>query len=141
MDGVSFCPIARIKNDNGDIYHALKSSEKSFDGFGEAYFSSVNFNCIKGWKKHTNMTLNIVVPKGTIKFVVYDDRTNSKTFGNFFTITLSKNNYLRLTIKPGLWLAFQGLEDSLNLLLNIASIEHDPDESINIDLNKFHYEW
>ena len=30
-----------IKNVKGDILHVLKSNEKSFDGFGEAYFSSI----------------------------------------------------------------------------------------------------
>ena len=35
------------------------------------------------------MTLNLSVPVGEIKFVLYDDRKNSKTFGEFDEINLS----------------------------------------------------
>ena len=41
------------------------------------------------------------------------------------------NNYSRLTVPAGLWLAFKGEDDGMNLILNIASIPHDPSESIN----------
>ena len=79
------------------------------------------------------MILNLVVPIGEIKFVVYDGR-------DFFSVNLSKKNYQRLTIKPNLWLAFQGLSDQ-NILLNLASIEHTPTESENSELHNFNYDW
>ncbi len=135
MDGVILTPLKQIYHPKGDIFHAMKKSDIGFDGFGEAYFSTINQNDIKGWKKHTKMTLNIVVPVGNIEFVVYDE--NSK---EFFSIKLSHNNYQRLTIKAGLWMAFKGL-DKYNMLLNLASIEHDPNEAINIGIEEIKYEW
>ena len=81
------------------------------------------------------MTLNIIVPVGNIEFVVYDE--NSK---EFFSTKLSHNNYQRLTVKSGLWMAFKGL-DKYNMLLNLASIEHDPNEAVNIELNEINYKW
>ena len=133
MDGVILTPLKKITNSKGDILHAMKKSEKEFSGFGEAYFSSVYKGKIKGWKKHNKMTLNLIVVKGEIEFVVYDNK-------NFFNVNLSKNNFQRLTIEPGLWLAFRGLSSD-NMLLNLASIEHDPKESENKDLNNFPYDW
>lgn len=141
IDGIVLTPLKRIKHDKGDIFHALKCSEPSFISFGEAYFSSVNYACVKGWKIHTKMLLNLVVPVGAIKFVAYDDRPNSPTFKNFFEVVLSSDNYSRLTIPAGVWLAFRGESQGANLLLNIASIEHDPAESINCDLNEIDYNW
>ena len=47
---------------NGYIYHGIKSHDLGFKNFGEVYFSFINFNKIKGWKKHTKMTLNLLVP-------------------------------------------------------------------------------
>lgn len=135
MDGVILTPLKQIYHPKGDIFHAMKKSDIGFDGFGEAYFSTINQNDIKGWKKHTKMTLNIVVPVGNIEFVVYDE--NSK---EFFSTKLSHNNYQRLTIKAGLWMAFKGL-DKYNMLLNLASIEHDPNEAVNIELNEINYKW
>jgi len=135
MDGVIVTPLKQIYNPKGDIFHAMKKSDDGFDGFGEAYFSTLYKDEIKGWKKHTKMNLNIIVPIGIIKFVIYNDTTDK-----FFSINLSQKNYKRLTIKPNLWIAFKGLEEN-SMLLNLASIEHDETEAINIELSKIKYEW
>ena len=135
MDGVILTPLKQIYHPKGDIFHPMKKSDIGFDGFGEAYFSTINQKYIKGWKKHTKMTLNIIVPVGNIEFVVYDE--NSK---EFFSTKLSHNNYQRLTVKSGLWMAFKGL-DKYNMLLNLASIDHDPNEAVNIELNEINYKW
>tara|TARA_X000000950_G_C13467828_1_gene478569 strand:- start:146 stop:553 length:408 start_codon:yes stop_codon:yes gene_type:complete len=134
MDGVKLNSLKIITHPKGDILHAVKSSSKGFEKFGEAYFSKINYKEIKGWKKHTKMTLNFVVPIGKVKFVIYDGL-------NFFTETISEKNYKRLTIKPNLWVAFEGISKGTNLILNIASIEHDPYEAINIDLTEILYDW
>ena len=135
MDGVILTPLKQIYNPKGDIFHAMKKSDNGFSGFGEAYFSTIYLNDIKGWKKHTEMTLNIVVVVGEIEFVVYNE--NNK---EFFNVNISQNNYQRLTVKSGLWMAFRGLSES-SILLNIASIEHNQNESINISLDDIKYEW
>ena len=133
MDGITLTPLKKILHPKGDIFHAMKVSDKGFSEFGEAYFSTVNKNDIKGWKKHTEMILNLVVVTGEVEFVVHDG-------DDFFNVKLSKKNYQRLTVKPNLWLAFRGL-DNENMLLNLASIEHDPNESENVDLDIFNYSW
>jgi dTDP-4-dehydrorhamnose 3,5-epimerase len=135
MDGVILTPLKQIHHTKGDVFHAMKKSDDGFDGFGEAYFSTVNQDDVKGWKKHTKMTLNLVVPVGEIEFVVYDE--NSK---EFFSVKLSKNNYQRLTVKPNLWMAFRGVGE-YNMLLNLASIEHNPSEAVNKELSDIPYEW
>ena len=135
MDGVSLTPLRKIVNPKGDIYHAMKKSDIGYDGFGEAYFSAINKNVVKGWKKHTKMTLNLIVPIGEIEIIVYDD-----TLSEFFSVILSQENYQRLTVTPNLWLAFKGLGTE-NILLNVASIEHDPSESENLELKDIYYEW
>jgi len=133
MDGVTLTPLKQIFNPKGDIFHAMKKSDSGFDGFGEAYFSTINRGDIKGWKKHTKMTLNLVVVSGEIEFVVYNRE-------EFLSVKLSHNNYQRLTIKPNLWMAFRGIGEN-NMLLNIANIEHDPNEAENRDLESIIYEW
>ena len=133
MDSVTLTPLRRIEHPKGDVFHAMKTSDKGFFGFGEAYFSTVNKFDIKGWKKHSKMTLNLVVVMGEVEFVVHNGI-------DFFNVKLSKGNYQRLTVEPGLWVAFRGLSDE-NMLLNIASIEHDPSESENVDLGDFNFKW
>lgn len=135
MDGIILTPLKKINNPKGNILHALKKSDFGYNGFGEAYFSIVKKGYIKGWKKHTKMILNLIVVVGEIKFVAFDEIKNE-----FFSIKLSQNNFKRLTVKPGLWLSFQGLAES-NLLLNIGNIEHDPNETIKMSLEELKYEW
>ena len=135
MLGVTLTDLKQIYHPKGDIYHIIKKSDATFNGFGEAYFSAVKTGEIKGWKKHSKMTLNLVVPVGEVKFVIYDGE-----HGSFFSVNLSHNNYKRLTIKPNLWVAFQGIGES-NLVLNVADLEHNPQEAINMDLDRVDYEW
>lgn len=141
IEGIIITPLKKIHHTQGDIYHAMKKSDPGFDGFGEAYFSTIKQGEIKAWKKHTQMTLNLVVPIGKIKFVIYDGREGSKTRDDIFEIVLSPDDYKRLTIPPNLWMGFQGLGEGLNLLLNLANIEHDPDESEKKDVVAFKYSW
>jgi len=133
MDGVILTPLKQIHHPKGDILHAMKASDVGFDGFGEAYFSTISKGEIKGWKKHTKMTLNLVVPVGKIEFVIYDG-------SEFFSVKLSKKNYQRLTVKPNLWLAFKGLSNE-NVLLNLANMEHVTAESENTALHNINYDW
>ena len=141
MQGVFLKPQKIIKTKGGDVLHGLRATENSFHGFGEAYFSTVEKGEIKGWKRHKKMTLNLLVPIGEIKFVVYDDRPSSSTCKTFFEVFLSKNNYSRLTLPPLVWLAFEGKGDISNVLLNIANIEHQPDEVDKRNLNEIDYDW
>ncbi|MEQ8688272.1 MAG: dTDP-4-dehydrorhamnose 3,5-epimerase family protein [Imperialibacter sp.] len=141
IDGVLLTPLKVIETDKGAVYHAMKNTDHGFSSFGEAYFSHVTTGVVKGWKKHTRMTLNIVVPVGEIKFVMYDDRNGSSTNGKFHSLTLSLDNYQRLTVPPGIWMAFQGVGPDKNLLLNLASIPHDPDEAVNLVLEQAHFKY
>ena len=143
MPGVKLTPLKIIALESGDVLHAAKISDAGFAGFGEAYFSNIKQDKIKAWKRHREMTLNLVVPVGEIKFVLYDDRTESSSCGKYFSVNLSLQNYQRLTVPPMVWMGFKGIGKGNNLLLNIASIPHDPQEVDRIDMdNEFiKYNW
>jgi dTDP-4-dehydrorhamnose 3,5-epimerase len=132
IEGLYITPLKQIKHVKGDILHCIKKGDPGFVDFGEAYFSSIRRGDIKAWKRHSIMTLNLIVPEGEVKFVLYDDRKGSKTFGAFQELILSKNNYKRLTVPPNIWVGFQGIGSDLNLVLNVADIQHDPNEQENI---------
>ena len=138
LPGVLVTPLRRIGHPQGDVLHGLKASDPAFQGFGEAYFSTVHAGVVKGWKKHGRMTLNLVVPVGAIRFVLVDDRANRLQTAE---ITLGTDNYARLTVPPGLWLAFEGRGAPLNLLLNVANLEHDPTEAAALPLDRIPYPW
>ena len=132
-------PLDVIHTPGGNVMHAMKESSAGYLGFGEVYFSKVDKGIIKAWKRHKKMTLNLVVPVGKIRFVLYDNR--KLTNGRFQEVIISKENYCRLTIPPMVWLGFQGLSDDGSMLLNIANIEHNPGEIDRLEVDKINYDW
>jgi len=124
-------PLAKLEQANGSVMHGIKKTELTFNGFGEAYFSTVNYGKWKGWKLHKKMTLNLVVPQGDVRFVVHntDEVSNSKEIIPLLDLIIGDSNFSRITIPPGLWTAFQGVGLGKNLVLNIADIEHDSKEA------------
>lgn len=142
IEGVEVVPLKIIETDGGDVLHGMKKSDFGYEGFGEAYFAMIDPETIKGWKRHREMVLNLVVPIGVVRFVIYDDRLNSVSYGKFQEITLSrKDNYCRLVVPSMLWMGFQGIGMDKNMLLNIANIEHSPEEVDRKELNEIEYDW
>ena len=76
INGVTTTPLSIIDTKGGAVLHAIKSSDYGYSGFGEAYFSTIEYNAIKGWKRHKEMVLNLIVPIGSVRFILYDDRKN-----------------------------------------------------------------
>ena len=141
IEGILLNPVKKISHDNGDLFHIIRNYDKGYEGFGEAYISTVKYNEIKAWKKHTKMTANMVVPIGKVKMIVFDERPDSKTNGIFNEYELSLDNYYRLTIPPNLIYGFMGLDETLNMLINVTSIPHDPREQINFKKDYLNYNW
>lgn len=136
IDGIVLTPLRTIDIPGGTILHGLRAGEPSYKGFGEAYFSSIDEGSSRDWKRHTKMTLNLVVPIGLITFTLFDERTSSPTRGRSNRFTLGPQvNYARLTVPPGVWMTFTGTGTGSSLLLNIADIEHDPSEAERLPLS------
>lgn len=136
IGGVSINLLKQIHDDRGAVYHVMKSNEKQFDKFGEAYFSKINNNVVKGWKFHKEMKQNFCVPFGQLKLVLFDNRENSITKGLINEIILDDSkNYNRVTIPKNIWYSFKCLSNPYCLLLNISDMEHDPLESMTMDIN------
>ena len=141
LQEIKTIPLKIIPTLNGSVLHALKSSEESFFKFGEAYFSFINSGEIKGWKRHKLMTLNLIVPVGEIRFVIFDNRSKALNRGKFIEIILSKSNYQRLSVPPMTWMAFQGIGKKENMLLNIANLEHNKEEVEEKNLREIPFKW
>ena len=100
-------PLKQINVEGGNVLHALKASEDEFYGFEEAYFSTIEINKIKAWKRHLEMTMNLIVPVGEVQFNFYSQE--KKLLSN--TI-IGERNYSRITVPPMTWFGFKGLASS-----------------------------
>ena len=137
LEDIHVTQLKRIPTVGGDVLHALKNSDYGFNGFGEVYLSWVEHGVIKAWKCHQHMTLNLVVPLGEVSFVFHiKDQENC-----FRTENIGEEQYARLTVPPGIWFGFQGKASGRSLLMNVADIEHDPDEVLRKPVSNIFYKW
>jgi len=141
IEGVLLTPLKIIDTPGGNVFHGVRRGDHGYNGFGEAYFSTVDYGAVKAWKRHHEMVLNLVVPVGAVQFVFFDDRSDSASTGLYQEVILSKHNYQRLTVPPMLWMGFQGLSEGTNILLNVASIPHRPDEADRLAIEEIKYDW
>ncbi|MCT7958207.1 dTDP-4-dehydrorhamnose 3,5-epimerase family protein [Laspinema palackyanum] len=125
---VKVTPLRQILDERGKVMHMLKVSDPNFQQFGEIYFSCIYPGAIKGWHIHKQMTLNYAVLHGHIKFVLYDERPESPTYGEIQELFLGPDNYCLVTVPPMIWNGFKGIGEEMAIVANCATIPHDPDE-------------
>ncbi len=94
IDGVIVTPLRQIFDERGKVMHMLREDSPVFTRFGEIYFSSTHPGVVKAWHLHKEITLNYAVIYGEIKFVLFDDRSNSSTRGEIQELFISPENYM-----------------------------------------------
>ena len=142
IEGLQVVPLRRIPDERGTVFHMLRASDPHFREFGEIYFSSVYRDAVKGWHRHTEMTLNYACVWGRVKLVVFDDREQSVTRGEFHEIFLGPDDYSLVVIAPGLWNGFKGMAE-VSVVANCCTHEHDPRRSERVDPHSsaIEYDW
>jgi dTDP-4-dehydrorhamnose 3,5-epimerase len=139
LEDITLTPLNRIKTLGGDVMHGMRNTDPGFAGFGEAYFSLVSAGAVKGWKRHTKMTMNLLVPFGRVKFVFRIAGVNNLDMFRVEEVGLDR--YMRITVPPGIWFGFQGVFPGESIVLNIASIAHDPAEVERLIISDVDYSW
>jgi dTDP-4-dehydrorhamnose 3,5-epimerase len=127
--------LKRFPDERGTVMHIMKSTDEEFKGFGEVYCSTIYPDVVKGWHLHEKITLNYVVLKGMIKFVLYDERENSASKGIVREIYMGDQNYIRVTVPPGIWSAFKCVGTEPAIVCNLIDKPHDETETKRCDLN------
>ena len=128
IDGVVLTPLKQVMDERGKVMHMLREDNEVFERFGEIYFSCTHPGSIKAWHLHKKMKLNYAVIFGSMKFVLYDDRPNSKTRGVLQELFLSPENYFLVTVPPLIWNGFKGIGTQTTIVANCATLTHDPEE-------------
>ena len=139
IEGLLLTKLDTFSSNEGSVYHCLRSDASGYLGFGESYFSFIKHNAVKAWKIHQEMTLNLVVPVGIVRFNFVDIREYSKTFGERLEINLSFDNYQRITVPPKVLFGFKGIGEDINMVSNITNMVHTDKECMDIDINKHEF--
>ena len=127
--------LTEIKNSKGNIIKLLNRNEPSFSSFGELYISKINFDKIKGWKRHKRMKMNLFVISGEVLFVFYYHKTKK-----FHTVKIS-NNKTGVFVPNNIWFAFKGISKKENIVMNFANIPHQDNEAEKKNINFLDFNW
>lgn len=144
IQGVQITPRKIIPDDRGKIMHIMKSSDDQFKTFGEVYCSTVYPGVVKGWHMHKKMTLNYLVLKGNIKFVLYDDRHDSPSYKQIQEIYIGENQYVMVTVPPFVWNGFMGIGTVEAFVINFTDLQHDSEEIVRMNPHEngiINYNW
>lgn len=143
IEGVKLTPLKQIFDERGKVMHMLREDSPLFTKFGEIYFSCTHPGVVKAWHLHQEMTLNYAVILGEIKFVLYDDRSESRTYGEVQEFFISPENYMLVTVPPLIWNGFKSVGTSSSIVANCATMPHSPNEIIRRDPNdqRIPYNW
>ena len=141
LDDIIVTPLHTFELAEGNVMHGMRNSDPEYAGFGEAYFSVINEGAIKAWKCHLQMTLNLILVCGEVKFVFATMNNDGAAKANFREIILNRQCHSRLTVPPGIWFGFKGIGTKESTILNIANIIHDPDEVKRMEQSSLKYSW
>lgn len=115
-------PLRQFPDERGTVLHMLRSTDPHFRAFGEIYFSTIFEGRRKAWHLHRRKTVNLAVPIGHIRAVLYRQGEGVRV------LELGRATYQLLTIAPGTWYGFEGLAAGESLIANCASEPFDPAE-------------
>ncbi len=97
---------------------------------------------IRAFHKHNELWDWFFIAHGSAKFVLKDDRKESKTYGNMMEIISSARNPKLIVVPPGVYHGWMSLEDD-TILVSVASHTYNrekPDE-IRIPPDSFGDVW
>ncbi len=82
-DGWSLRPLRLFPDERGAVLHMLRASDAPFERFGEIYFSTIRQGVVKAWHLHRTKTINLAVPIGAVRVVVWREGGTAQelTFG------------------------------------------------------------
>ena len=115
-------------NPKGDVLKYLTSKNKYFKKFGEAYFTEIKKNKIKGWNFHKKCWCLLAVPYGKVKFT-FAENINSKKK----TIIIGKKNYSLIVVPPRIWFNFMSIK-KISLVVNTLNHVHNKNETLKIPI-------
>lgn len=143
ISGVVVEPLEQFRDERGRVMRMMRSTSPLFQTFGEIYFSVVKSGVVKAWKYHRAMTQHFAVPVGSIRLVLWDDRSDSPTRGVTQVLDLGEEDYALVKIPPRLWYGFQGTSVQPALIANCTDMPHDPKEQETAPLTdpRFPHQW
>jgi dTDP-4-dehydrorhamnose 3,5-epimerase len=145
IEDVKIKQLKIIPDERGRLMEMLRVDDDLFIKFGQVYLSTAYPGVVKGWHYHKKQYDNMVVVKGTMKIVLYDNRQGSKTFGEVNEFFLGEHSSVLIQIPPLILHGFKCISEKEAMVINCPTEVYrydDPDEfRIDPHQNDIPYDW
>lgn len=131
IEGVAIKKLSPIPDERGRLMEMLRVDDDLFRGFGQVYLTTAYPGVVKAWHYHKLQYDNFIVVSGMMKVVLYDARTESKTFGYVEEYFMGVHNPMLLQIPPEVYHGFKCISDTEAMVINIPTEPYNrkhPDE-------------
>jgi len=134
-----------IPDERGRLMEMLRCDDDFFTKFGQVYMTAAYPGVVKGWHYHKIQADNLIVIKGMMKVVLYDDRKNSKTYEEINEFFMGDNNPILIHIPAGILHGFKCISEVEAICVNIPTEPYNyekPDEyRVDPHNNEIPYDW
>ncbi|KPJ57913.1 MAG: dTDP-4-dehydrorhamnose 3,5-epimerase [Deltaproteobacteria bacterium DG_8] len=134
-----------IPDERGCLMEMLRVDDELFIKFGQVYLTTAYPGVVKGWHYHKKQTDNMVVVKGMMKIVLYDNREGSSTKGEINEFFMGVHNTILLQIPPLVLHGFKCIGDEEAMVINCPTETYnyeEPDEfRMDPHRNDIPYDW
>ena len=132
IDGVLVKQLKVIPDERGRLMEILRSDDTDLlSKFGQVYMTTGYPGVVKGWHYHKLQDDNITVVKGMIKLVLYDQREDSKTFGEVNQFFVGEHKPILVHIPIEVLHGFKGIGVEEAIIINTVTEPYNyetPDE-------------
>jgi len=131
IEGVKQVELEAHVDDRGYLIEILRTSDEHFTKFGQVYLVG-NFSrgTIRAFHKHNVLWDWFFISHGAAKFVLVDDRKESKTYKQTDVFVVSSRNPSLIVVPPGVYHGWMSLEDDTQLISTASEVynREKPDE-------------
>lgn len=131
IEGVKQVELKAYVDDRGYLIEILRASDEHFTKFGQVYLVG-NFSkgTIRAFHKHNILWDWFFISHGAAKFILVDDRKESKTYKQMDIFVVSSRNPSLIVVPPGVYHGWMSLEDDTQLISTASEVYNrkEPDE-------------
>ncbi len=121
IEGVKVKKLKPIADERGRLMEILRSDDKFFEKFGQAYITVGYPGVVKGWHYHKKQTDCFCAICGMLKVVLYDPREDSPTKGEVNEFFMGIHNPILLRIPRLVYHGFKAVGTTEGIILNIPT--------------------
>ncbi|MFH1283611.1 MAG: dTDP-4-dehydrorhamnose 3,5-epimerase family protein [bacterium] len=131
IEGVKIRKLKSIVDYRGRLMELFRSDWPEFKKFGQVYMTTAKPKIAKAWHYHKQQTDSFLCVLTKVKVVLYDSRSDSKTFKEIMEIVAGEENPMLIQIPPFVFHGFLGMAEPESIVFNVPTQLYDykaPDE-------------